>query len=226
MDSSLVEREPGAIDVDQSPALPLGHSLDMLKRFPTPLALRAVICTVLLAGLGGCSSLLPTRSSDTPSTFDSFENAQAAATRIVAFKTRTSELKGLGFDPEEGKNVTLIPYPDIIARLAPHPGVPMEALDPGIRQCILAQSACRAYLFHFERQDHKREGGFWADFFNVRRITKVTGWWFDALVVVTDGTVLFRNYGGQARTDHVEKQVNPLGPFQPAGESAGGALIR
>ena len=60
----------------------------------------------------------------------------------------------------------------------------------------------------------------------MRRTTKVTGWWFDALVVVTDGKVLFRNFAGQASTDKVEKQLNPLGPFQPAGESAGSVLIR
>jgi hypothetical protein len=45
------------------------------------------------------------------------------------------------------------------------------------------------------------------------------------LIVVTDGVVLFRNYAGQASTDKVDRQVNPLGPFQPAGESAGPVLI-
>lgn len=146
--------------------------------------------------------------------------------KIVAFQTRTSDLKALGFDPKEGKNVTLIPYPDIVARLAPHPGVPLAALDPGVRQCIEAQTACRAYLFHFERQDRRREGGFWSDFLNIRRSTTVTGWWFDALVVVSSETVLFRNFAGQARIDRIEKQNNPLGPLQPAGEHAGDVLIR
>ncbi len=104
--------------------------------------------------------------------------------------------------------------------------MPFEILDPGIRQCIEAQTACRGYVFHFERQDRRREGNFWPDFLNLRRTTYVTGWWFDALIVVTDGKVLFRNFAGQANTDKVEQQVNPLGPFQPAGESAGAALIR
>ena len=31
--------------------------------------------------------------------------------------------------------------------------------------------------------------------------------------------------GGQASTDRVEKQFNPLGPFQPSGESAGSFLL-
>lgn len=43
-------------------------------------------------------------------------------------------------DPAEGKNVMVIPYPDIVARLAPYSGVPLADLDAGIRECILAKS--------------------------------------------------------------------------------------
>ena len=187
---------------------------------------RLSLTLLACAALAACSTLLPRGSTDTPARFASFEEAQAALQRVVALKTPTSELAGLGFDPVGGTNVTLIPYPDIVARLAPNSAVPMDKLDTGIRMCIEAQSSCRGYVFHYERQDRKRRGGFWLDFLNVRRTTYDTGWWFDALIVVTDGTVLFRNYAGQAATDKVEKQFNPLGPFQPAGESSGALLIR
>jgi hypothetical protein len=190
------------------------------------MVIRLVTLALFAVAVSGCSSLLPRGSSDTPSTFASFEQAQAAVEMVVAFKTRDAELKSLGFDPKDGRNVTLIPYPEIVARLAPYPGVPMSDLDPGIRQCIQAQAACRGYLFHFERQDRRREGDFWLDFLNLRRTTAISGWWFDALVVVTGDIVLFRNYAGQARTDRIDKQVNPLGPFQPAGEGAGALLLR
>jgi hypothetical protein len=178
------------------------------------------LCFAALLALGGCGSLLPRGTADTPLGFSTFGDAEAAVRRVEPLKTPVAQLKGLGFDPVEGPNVTLIPYPDIVARLAPYPGVPVDRLDAGIRECIEAQSACRGYLFHFEHQSRKREGSFWLDFLNVRRNTQVAGWWFDALIVTADGTVLFRNYGGQASTDKLEKQVNPLGPFQPAGESA------
>jgi len=208
------------------PFLPTGKVVDMGKRRFFPGLFLTALLTALLAALSGCSSLLPRGSSDTSSPFTSFEQAQAAAEKIVALQTRTSDLKAFGFDLQATKNVTLIPYPDIVARLAPHPGVPLTELDPGVRQCILAQSACRAYLFHFERQDRRREGSFWLDFLNIRRMTAVKGWSFDALVVVSDGTVLFRNFGGQASIDRVEKQTNPLGPLQGSGEAAGAALLR
>jgi hypothetical protein len=37
--------------------------------------------------------------------------------------------------------------------------------------------------------------------------------------------VLFRNYSGEERIDRHEQQTNPLGPFQPAGESSGRSLF-
>lgn len=183
---------------------------------------------VLLAGavLSACGNLLPRGSTDTPPGFADFGQAQAALERIVPMRTATAELPRLGFDPLAGANVTVVPYPDILGRLAPYAGVPFDKLDAGIRRCIEAQTSCRGYLFHFERQERRREGDFWLDFLNLRRTTYVSGWWFDALIVEVDGTVLFRNHAGQARTDRVEKQVNPLGPFQPAGESAGWAVVR
>jgi hypothetical protein len=188
-------------------------------------AMRLAVILSALA-LAGCASLLPHGSTDTPSPFASFAEAEAAARRIVPFETRAADLKALGFDPDGGRNVTLIPYPDVLSRLVPYSGVPMDALDPGIRECIAARTACRAWLFHFERQDRKREGGFWGDFFNVRRVTLITGWWFDALVVESDGKVLFRNMAGQPGTHRLDRQINPLGPFQPAGEGAGALLAR
>lgn len=169
--------------------------------------------------------MLPRGSTDTPDGFASFEEGRDAVQRIVALETSASQLPRFGFDPVGGRNVTLIPYPDIVGRLAPHPGVPYDKLDAGIRRCIEAQTACRGYLFHYERQARNREGSFWLDFLNLRRTTSIRGWWFDALIVEAEGTVLFRNFAGQASTDRVDRQVNPLGPFQPAGESAGSLLV-
>lgn len=183
----------------------------------------SILAAALL--LGACTAMLPRGATDTPSPFESFTAAQAAAEKIVPFHTREEQLPKLGFDPHQGRNVTLIPYPEIVSRIAPYSGVPLDQLDPGIRACILAKAGCRAYLFHFERQDRKREGEFWSDFLNVDRTTNVTGWVFETLVVVSNGTVLFRNIGGQPHVERVEKQRNPLGPLQPAGESAGHFLL-
>lgn len=176
--------------------------------------------------LAGCSSMLPQSSSNTSSHFRSFEEAKLALEKVTPYKTTFEELKALGFDPQAATNVTVIPYPEVVTRLAPNSGVPLDALDRGVRECILAQTQCRAYVFYVAQQSRKREGGFWADFFNVRRTVAVTGWRFEGLVVLRNGLVLFRNVGGSPNTDYVEQQVNPLGPFQSGGESAGQLIMR
>ncbi len=176
--------------------------------------------------LAGCSSLLPRGSSGNPGRFASYAQAQAATEQIIPFQTRTSQLGALGFDYEAARNVVRIPYPDLLGRLAPYENVPMEVLDPGIRACILARNECRAYVFRFEQRERRREGSFFYDFFNIRRITHITGWWFEAMIVVTDGVVLFRNFAGQAQIEQIERSVNPLGPLQPAGEASGSLLRR
>ena len=46
------------------------------------------------------------------------------------------------------------------------------------------------------------------------------------MVVVSNGRVSFRNAAGQPRIDRTDNQRNPLGPLQPAGESAGAVILR
>jgi len=103
--------------------------------------------------------------------------------------------------------------------------VPLDSADPGIRDCILARDQCVAYQFEFGTERRRREGGFMLDFLNFRRVTHVTGWRFEGLVAVRQGIVLFRSHGGEARIDRTERQHNPLGPLQPAGEGLGRALV-
>jgi hypothetical protein len=181
-----------------------------------------VACLLLV----GCAHWLPRGNTEEPSQFDSFEAAAGAFEKIVSHRTTVAEMKALGFDPHASSNLTLIPYPQLTARLSPDPGVPFETLDPGIRECILAHQECQAYEFHLAGETTHRQGSFLLDFLNFRRTVRVTGWRFDGLVAVRDGVVLFRSYGGEPRNDRTERQVNPLGPLQPAGEAAGGLIRR
>ena len=189
------------------------------------LCLRVLILVTAL-GLAGCTALLPSSSAVSPSSFDSFEAAQAALEKTVPYKTTLEELKALGFDPQASANVSIIPYPEVVSRLAPYSGVALDALDPGVRDCILAQNRCKAYLFHIARNDRQRDGNFILDFLNFVRHVQVTGWSFDGMVVVRDDVVLFRNVGGAPNINTTEQTVNPLGPFQRAGDPSGHLLVR
>ena len=182
-------------------------------------SIRVLVLAASLA-LAGCTAMLPSSSAVSPSRFNSFEEAQAAVDKTVPYKTTLDDLKALGLDPQASANVTVIPYPEIIARLAPYSGVALDALDPGVRDCILAQTQCKAYVYRFGRTDRQRDGNFFLDFLNIKRHTQISGWRFEGLVVVRDGVVLFRNSAGEPRLDATERTNNPLGPFQRYGESS------
>ena len=182
---------------------------------------------LLLCGIAtGCAGLFPNSRSEISSPFMSFDEARNAIEQVIPYQTKVADLAALGFDPRSNYNVTLIPYPEIVGRLAPHPGVPLSAMDPGVQDCIVAQNACRAYVFRLGSEQRQREGNFLLDFVNIQRTTSITGWRFEGLIVLTNDVVLFRNFSGEARIDRTERQLNPLGPFQPAGESAGRSLLR
>jgi hypothetical protein len=66
-----------------------------------------VFVVLLACMLGACSSLLPRGSSDAPAGFASFEEAQAAAEHVIAFKRPTAELAGLRFAGESAGSVLL-----------------------------------------------------------------------------------------------------------------------
>ena len=174
--------------------------------------------------LGGCASaLLPESGADADAGFKDFSEARAAFLKIEPYRTTLAELRGLGFDIA-ANNVRQIPYPDLVARLAPN-GIAFEHLDVGIRQCILARMDCRLYEYRIGRESRVRQGGVVLDLLNFKRITAVDSWRFDALVALRDDVVLFNTYGGEPRNRRIESEINPLGPLQSAGESAAGHLL-
>lgn len=190
-------------------------------------SIRARLSIAIVAStLSACAHLLPDQAVDTRPPFASFAAARAAVERIAPFHTRISELGALGFDVERQRNVTVIAYPDVVTRLAPNSSIPLDALDAGIRECILARDACVAYGFHFGAERRERRGGFLADFFNFERTTAVSGWRLDALIVVRGDTVLFRNFSGEPDNFRIEHLRNPLGPLQSAGDQLVGAALR
>ncbi len=184
------------------------------------------LAVVGCAGLTACAHLLPEEITGTRAAFESFASAREAMERIEPFKTNVAELGALGFDVQGQRNVTVIPYPDLVARLAPNSAIPIGDLDAGIRECILAREACKAYGFHFRAERRERRGAFLSDFFNFERTTAISGWRLDALIVVRGDIVLFRSFGGEPDNFRIEHQRNPLGPLQSAGDEVLGAAVR
>ena len=80
--------------------------------------------------------------------------------------------------------------------------------------CIASNHHCRAYEIDHKSLKRDRYGNFWADFFNFRRLTKTTGWTFNAVVLLKDDIVVYTLTGGQPLVQENESKKNPLGPLQ------------
>ena len=101
-----------------------------------------------------------------------------------------------------------------------------EELDRGIRECLQAGKACSAYQLKQEIRKRDRTGNFWLDSFQFNRVTDVSGWTFNALVVLVEDRVVYTLYGGQPRIKEKETTKNPLGPLQGWGDQAGRVLFQ
>ncbi len=185
-------------------------------------ARRAATCAIGALLLAGCAELLPKASSEIASPWKSYEEAKAAADRIVAFRTTTAELKALGFDPFAIPNVQLLNFSDIVLRFPVSANLPLDKLDPGLRQCFEAGNKCDGYSVSIREMKRTRVGNFWLDSLQFYRVTDVTGWSFNALVLIVDGRAVYVIYGGQPLVREQETNKQPLGPLQGWGDALPG----
>lgn len=173
---------------------------------------------------GACSTLLPESHTDTTS-FKSFDEARAAVEALVPMKTDKSTLEKNGFNPTKHPNTTILTHSDVARRFLPSSLLRREDLDPGVLACLEAHDACRGLEIVGVKIDKVRVGSFWADFFNFQRLSKTTGWRFNALVLLVDDVVVYRSWGGQPEVNESETARNPLGPFQDIGPPTANSAV-
>lgn len=186
-----------------------------------PAVLRTHWLGVALAGaslLAGCSSLLP-HSQSNVSEFQSFDQARAAIEGLVPGQSDRATLKAIGIDPLKSPNTVLLTHADVVRRFVPAGVIEKRDLDPGIVQCLEARDTCHGLDVTASHLASTRQGNFFADFFNFVRRTQVTGWRFNAVVLLVNDTVVYRNWGGQPSIDETDVKRNPLGPLQDIGPS-------
>jgi hypothetical protein len=186
--------------------------------------LRRVALALTLAGLAGCAALLPTVRNDQRGGFGSYEQARDALALVLPYRTTRDELKALGFDVEGSANVRLVGYPQVVGLLMPNPNLAPEQVDAGIRDCVAARDACRAYLFELGITLRERQPPVLLDLLDFRRVTRVSGWRFEGLIVMRNGVVLFVSHGGEPRIERTERRSNPLGPFQSGSDMVNSSL--
>lgn len=171
------------------------------------------------AGVAACSTLLPNAQSQVASPWKSFEEAKGAIEAIAPGSTTVGELKGRGIDPYTSPNVQLLSYSDILLRFPMNGGRGSEGLDRGLRECLDAGKACSGYAISVQDIKRDRTGPFWPDALGFRRVTDVSGWTFNALILVIGERVVYTLYGGQPMVRQQEVSRQPLGPVQNLGDA-------
>ena len=174
-------------------------------------------------GLVGCAGLLPSGRTATQESWTDYASARSAIERIVPFRSKRAELAASGIDPYKTPTVSILNYSDIVQRFAVSGVIRREELDAGILECLQAGKACTGYAIQIRSTTRKRTGGFWMDVFNFRRETDITGWTFNALILMVDDLVVYTLHGGQPKIHEKEVTRNPLGPLQ---ESLPSLLVR
>lgn len=174
-----------------------------------------MVCAIMLAG---CSTLLP-HSQSNVSEFQSFDQARAAIEGLVPGQSNLASLKAIGIDPLKSPNTALLTHTDVVRRFVPAGVIEKSDLDPGIVQCLQARDTCRGVDVTASHLNTRRQGNFFADFFNFVRRTQVTGWRFNAVVLLVNDQVVYRSWGGQPSIDETDVKRNPLGPLQDIGPS-------
>ncbi len=185
------------------------------------LRVRLALLMGAAVALTACSNLLPRSRETSQSQWGSFAEAKDAYDRITPTQATLADLRELGFDPERTANVRILSYLDVQQRFLANPSMRIDDLDPNVRACLAAFSACQGLDVQPKAIDRERVGNVALDIFDFRRETVETGWSFAALILLKDSVVVYKTWGGSPNIHNYESQTKPLGPLQDMGEFAG-----
>ena len=177
----------------------------------------ALVCTLALSALTGCSSLLP-QSKETSGPagggWQSYQDAEKTFADITPGKTTEKELAALQLDPRSNPNVTVLPRHEILQRFIVNQSITMADLDDGVRQCLEAREQCRALEINQTASQKKRTGNAALDMAKLYRETHTSGWRFCGLILVKDGVVVYKLTSGQPGIHEIAEDQDVLGPLQ------------
>jgi hypothetical protein len=166
--------------------------------------------------LQGCASLLPSSTTHSAQ-FENFDEARTTIESLVPYRSDVATLTSLGIDPLRQPNTLILTYSDIAKRVINGNSQNRDDLDKGIQDCLRAGDACRGWEINASRIARARSGSFFMDFVNFKRTTETRGWRFNATILMVNGLVVHRTWGGQPAVQEVEVLINPLGPLQDGG---------
>ena len=177
-------------------------------------ALKNLVLSSILILSVGCSSFLPSKTVDTQTRWTSYQEVESVVKAIRRGHT-LEHVKELGLDVDKTPNVQSLTYLDIAKRF----GLigfrdQIVAVPDGVKKMMFAAERGRGYELNVEATRSQRIGNFWADFLQFRKKTHTTGWKFSVLLIVVNNKVEYVLYKGNPNIDKLEKEKNPIGPFQ------------
>ena len=143
-----------------------------------------------------------------------YADAEATFEKIVPGKTTVDELKALNLDPSTNPSVAKLQTWQVRDRFIPNTLVTLDDLDQGVRECIQAREACKAYEVNYISTQTRRIGNAALDVLKMERHTQTAGFRFNGLILVKDNVVVYTLTAGQPRIQQVEEKQDLLGPVQ------------
>lgn len=169
--------------------------------------------------LSGCATLLPHSREDMRTPWHSYAEAQAMFDGIIVYSTSTAQLKALGIDPEKTPNVAILSHADLLRKIVAGSSLDVRLLDTELQSCLMETKSCVAYEIEQKYLERKRFGNFWLDFLNFHRRVDISGWQFNAIVVVRNARVIYKLWSGKPNIQQLQEERTPLGPLQGLGSS-------
>lgn len=168
---------------------------------------------VLMIGLFATAcAVLPSGNTRSLSKWETYADANKAFDTIVVDQTSKKDIQFLGFTPEGNPNVKILNYVDVANLFGS--AFRAEDLPKGVKTCIAAQDKCVAYVTQVRNVQSTRNGNVAADLFGFRKRTHITGFEFQATLVLVNDEVIYKLWNGVPEVESYEKQNTPLGPFQ------------
>lgn len=177
---------------------------------------RASSIALVVTVLSGCSAMLPSSRevTATGSGWQKYADAEKTFESIVPGKTTAAELKALNLDPSTNPSVARLQNWQVRDRFIPNTLVTLDDLDHGVRECISAREACKAFEVNYVSTQSKRTGNAALDLLKLQRETQTAGFRFNGLILVKDDVVVYTLTAGQPRIHMVEEKQDYLGPVQ------------
>ena len=150
----------------------------------------------------------------TGSGWQKYADAEKTFESIVPGKTTAAELKALNLDPSTNPSVARLQNWQVRDRFIPNTLVTLDDLDQGVRECISAREACKAFEVNYISTQTTRTGNAALDLLRLHRKTQTAGWRFNGLILVKNDVVVYTLTAGQPGIQQVEEKQDYLGPVQ------------